>query len=94
MTDLIETEILNRTRRIETRLHRICTHFHIAETPNNGIAFAPGENDNVVIQLPGLDVTLATLKREIVARGLDPYKDGFVLEVGGESKGWLQFDRE
>jgi len=89
----IENEILARSRRIETRLHRICTHFDIAEAPNNGVLVTL-EGGRLVADVKGMDISLSAIKREVSRSGFDPYALGVLIKIDGECKCYLEFERE
>ena len=62
-------ELIQRLRRIETRLHRVVEHFQIEQPSAQApVVVLPGP----VLDLPGYDITLARLRRVLEAAGIDP----------------------
>ncbi len=87
-------EILQRARRVETRVWKMCEKLGISDQVTVPVLVGRDSNGTVFVSLPGYDVPLARIKRELAAQGVDPYEDRIELIIAGVSAGWIQFKQE
>jgi hypothetical protein len=89
----VEKELLDRTRRMETRLHKICEAHGIVPTNPDEKVTARLENDGWVVIVEGMDVPLSSVRRAInqAVPGKPPKDVPMYLGSTNELLGYIDF---
>ena len=85
-------ELVKRARRIETRIWKLCEKMGVTEAPS--VPFVIDKSDPPSIAIPGYDVTLAKIRRELTLVGVDPDGGCITLLINGIRAGRIVFFRE
>jgi len=71
MNPLDTKESLDRLRRIETRMWKICEHLGVEPPPGGtAVTLLSGPPGTPELQVPGFDTPLSTIKRELLRAGV------------------------